>query len=157
MKLTNFLTSGVAIGVASTFRLLGGAIATAIYTAILTNQFAAKLPTEIMKVVKGTGFDMTHIRNLIKAAAVDTAAAYKAVPGITPTIIKASDTGVQVAYTQSYQVVYLAALAFGVLGLICGVFSKSTDRALKNASKAVLLENETFVQVDLEKDTTEST
>ena len=140
----------------STFRLLGGAIATAIYTAILTSQFTAKLPAEIVKVVQGTGFNMAHIGNLTKAASIDTAAAYKYVPGITPNITKACEFGVKVAYTQSYRTVYLTALCFGGLGIICALFSRSTDLAKKTATKAVLLENERVRPVDMEKVRAES-
>ena len=132
----------------STFRLLGGAIATAIYTAIPSSEFSDKFPSELIKAVKGTGFDMANIEKLAKAAALGTKAAYESVPGLTPAALKASQHAVRVAYTEAYSVVFLTAL-----GIICALLSRSTDVARKNASKAVLLENEkvTVVPKDVEK------
>ena len=109
------------------------------------------MPSEILNVVKGTGFPSAFIGNLTEAAAFDTAAAYEKVPGITPKLIEACSFGVKVAYTESYKIVYLAALAFGGLGIMCALCTLSTDRTKKTATKAVVLDNERFEEADIEK------
>ena len=133
---------GVAIGAISTFRLLGGAIATAIYSAIVTDEFTKLLPAKITQAVASTNFDPTNLPALIEAATLNTAAAYKKVPGITTQILSASELAVKSAYTQAYKIVYYTALAFAVLAIISALLCSSTDPAKKTLHKAVLLENE---------------
>ena len=133
---------GVAIGALSTFRLLGGAIATTIYSSIVDNQFADHLPSEIQQALDGTNFDPADLGVLIEAASVNTAAAYAKVPGITKQIIIASQWAVKLAYTESYKVVYYTALGFAVLAIISALLVSNTDPAKKTMDKAVFLENE---------------
>ena len=134
----------------STFRLLGGGVASAIYTATISSEFADKLPGEIAKAVQPLGFNMADTAALVKAAALSTTKAYAEVPGITPEIIQASDLAVKISYVGAYKVVFLVALAFGISGIICAFLSRSTPMSKKNSDKAVLLENENFSTDDLE-------
>ena len=134
----------------STFRLLGGGVASAIYTATITSEFTSKLPEEIVKAVQPLGFNMANIAELIKAAALSTKKAYAEVPGITPEIINASSLAVQISYVRAYKVVFLVALAFGIGGIICAFLSRSTPMSKKSSDKAVLLENERSSTEDLE-------
>lgn len=137
----------------STFRLIGGAIATAIYTAILTSTFSSKLPGNITELAQEIGFPAENIPKLITAAASNTVTAYKAVPGITANIIAATALRVKITYTQSYRVLYLVAIGFGILGIACAVLTQSTPRSKKNTKKAVILENERdLLKADLEKE-----
>lgn len=134
----------------STFRLLGGAIATAIYSSIVDNQFIAKLPSQIREAVADTNFDPANIPLLIKAASANTAAAYAKVPGITTQIISASQFAVKLAYTHAFKVVYYTALGFAVLAIISALMVSNTDPAKKNLNKAVMLENEKKKMVPIE-------
>jgi hypothetical protein len=79
---------------------------------------------------------------LIKAAALNTAAAYKAVPGITDGVIAATQLAVKQAYVQAYKVTYLSALGFGALAIGAALMTKSTDTHMKNNTRIVRLENE---------------
>ena len=130
------------MGAASTFRLLGGAIATAIYTSIVNNQFSDHLPGQLRQEISGTGFDIANLSDLIEAASVGTAKAYAEVPGITTKIISATESAVKVTYAQAYRVVYLTALGFAVLAIVSALLCSSIDPAKKTLDKAVLLENE---------------
>lgn len=147
-------SSGVGLGVMSTFRLLGGAVATAIYTAVATSQFGSKFPATLVKAVEPTGFDMANIGALADAAILGTTKAYAAVPGINAAVIQASGYAVRLAYTDAYKVVYFVGLAFGGLGIASALASKTPDPALKTTHKAVLLENEKVLQggENIEKD-----
>jgi hypothetical protein len=64
---------------------------------------------------------------LIAAAKVGTAAAYKAVPGITPQVQAAAALGNKKAYLQGAHLSYEGAVAFGVLGCIAALFVKTID------------------------------
>lgn len=139
------------MGALSTFRLLGGAVATAIYSSIVDNQFKAKLPSQLTKAIAGLNFDQANLKALMAAAAANTAAAYAKVPGITKQVIAASQHAVKLAYVQAFQVVFYTALGFAVLALVSALLVSNIDPAKKNLDKAVLLENET-VKVDSKLD-----
>lgn len=123
---------------------MGGAIATAIYSAIVANQFEAKLPAQLTKAIIGLNFDQTNLKALMAAAAANTAAAYAKVPGITKQVIAASEYAVKLAYVQAFQVVFYTALGFAILALVSALLVSDIDPAKKNLNKAVLLENETI-------------
>lgn len=134
--------SGVANGLASTFRLMGGAVATAIYSAILSNRFASELPGQIATVVQATGFSSANVSKLLSAAALDTASAYRSVPGITPEVVAGAQQAVKLSYVQAFKLVYLVALAFGGLAIISAFFTKSIPKEKKTMRRAVKMENE---------------
>lgn len=136
---------GIAVGLAGTFRLLGGAIATAIYSAILSAQFSSWLPGYVEKVVAKTGFPVAETKQLIAATTLDTAAAYQKVPGITQAVIVACEQAYKLAYVQAFKLVYLIAIAFGGAAIIAAALTKSTDMKLKNNSRAVRLMNEASI------------
>lgn len=126
----------------STFRLLGGAVATAIYSSIVDNQFAIQLPSKLRLEVIGTGFNSTNFNALLTAANVNTLAAYKKVPGITQKVIVASQWAVKLAYVEAFKVVYYTALGFALLAIISAALVANTDPAKKTLDTAVVLENE---------------
>lgn len=79
---------------------------------------------------------------LLSAAALNTAAAYKAVPGITTEVIAAASLAVKQAYVVAFRTTYLVAIAFGVAAMVAAFFTLSIDHNMKNSSRAVRLENE---------------
>ncbi|KAF2634970.1 MFS general substrate transporter, partial [Massarina eburnea CBS 473.64] len=129
---------GCAVGLAGSFRLLGGSVATAIYTAINNNTFSKKLPDEVRSAVP----NFASMAALLKAAATNTATAYKNVPGITNEVIAATQMAVKQAYVQAYRTTYLSALGFGGLAIVAALLTKSTDVGMKNNKRVVRLENE---------------
>lgn len=79
---------------------------------------------------------------LLEAAALNTAAAYKAVPGITAQITAAAGLAVKQAYVTAFRTTYLVAIAFGAAAMVAAFFTLSIDRNMKNGNRAVRLENE---------------
>jgi hypothetical protein len=68
------------------------------------------------------------IARLIAAARANTAAAYAAVPGITPAIRTAASLGNKQAYLEGAHMSYLVALAFGLCGVVAAFFIPSVDK-----------------------------
>ena len=58
---------GVAVGLAGTARLVGGAIATAIYTTVLGNKVEEVLPRKVAEAVIPLGFKQQNLSALIEA------------------------------------------------------------------------------------------
>lgn len=139
--------SGIAVGLASTARLLGGGIATAIYTAILNNSYASTIGSKIIETIPA----FPSMAALITAAKVNTAAAYASVPGITPEIIAQAGFAAKLAWVESFKLVWYVALGFGALSIVAACCTKSIDPELMNSKRAVVLENEKKGEGDVEK------
>ena len=60
------------------------------------------VPGEVQTAITGMDFPSADIPTLIKAAALNTAAAYKAVPGITETVTAAAELAVRKAYVHAF-------------------------------------------------------
>jgi len=138
---------GIAVGLASTARLLGGGIATAIYTAILNNTYADKIGGKITQQIS----EFPAMSALIAAAKLNTAAAYKKVPGITPEIIAKAGFAAKLAWVDSFKLVWYVALGFGGLSILAACCTRSIDPKQMNNSRAVILENEKAPEADVEK------
>jgi hypothetical protein len=135
--------SGVANGLASTFRLMGGAVATAIYSAILANRFASQLPVKMAPVIKEYNVPSSLVPGLLQAAALNTADSYEALPkAITPKILAATQMAVKYAYVDAFKLVYLVAIAFGVLAITAAAFTKTIPKERKTLQRAIRMENE---------------
>ena len=121
---------------------MGGAVATAIYSAILANRFAGALPVKMAPVIQSHNIPKSVVPDLLAAAALNTPEAYGAVPGITPGIITDSAMAVKYAYVVAFKLVYLVALAFGGLAIIAASFTRSIPKERKTLVRAVRMENE---------------
>lgn len=142
MGIENQVDIGVANGLASTFRLMGGAVATAIYSAILANQFASSLPNKMAPVIASNSISQENARGLLAAAALNTAEAYETVPNISPDIVEASQGAVKLAYVEAFRLVYLVAIAFGILACTAALFTKTIPKEKKTMHRAIRMENE---------------
>lgn len=79
---------------------------------------------------------------LVGAAAVNTRAAYEAVAGATPDLVDRVIEAAREAYVQGFSLVYLVAIAFGVLATIAAACTVSTDMSKKNNQRAIVMKNE---------------
>lgn len=135
---------GVAVGLAGTFRLFGGAVATALYTAIYSTRFSDVLPSEMTAAISKSGVPYTEglLKSLVAAAQVNTAAAYNAVSGITPSLSSLAMEATKQSYVKGFSLVYLVAIGFGAVATIAAACTVSTDRSKKNNDRAVIMKNE---------------
>lgn len=118
---------GTAAGLAGTSRLLAGAVATAIFSNVTNNKYAQALPAAVRANVETFNLPAATLAKLTAAAKAGTAAAYKAVPGITPAIQAAAALGNKQAYLTGAHLAYQVALAFGLCGVIAAFFIPSVD------------------------------
>ncbi|ETS79622.1 hypothetical protein PFICI_09475 [Pestalotiopsis fici W106-1] len=135
---------GIAVGLAGTFRLLGGAIATAIYSAILSSKFSEVIPGKMIDAISDSGatYSDSLLQALVKAASTNTAAAYKAVQGSTPALQAAAALATKLAYVDAFSLVYLIAIAFGAVATAATFLTVNTDMKLKTMQRAVYLRGE---------------
>jgi hypothetical protein len=122
--------------------LLGGATATAIYTAILTSKFSEEIVVRIQDVGERFRLSAASTAALLTASGTNTADAYAEVPGMTSAIETATQLAVKLSYVASFKLVYLVAIGFGGIAVIAAANTRTTDKKLKNADRAVVLKNE---------------
>ncbi|CAK7205596.1 hypothetical protein SEUCBS139899_008374 [Sporothrix eucalyptigena] len=118
---------GTAAGLAGTSRLLAGAIATAIFSNVTNGKYAASLSAAVAANLAPFDLPASTVQQLTAAAKLGTAAAFNAVPGITPAIEAAAVLGNKQAYLQGAHLSYEVALAFGLCGCIAALFISSVD------------------------------
>ncbi|KAF2269119.1 MFS general substrate transporter [Lojkania enalia] len=118
---------GTAAGLAGTSRLLAGAVATAIFSNVTNNKYASTLPGSVQSNVASFNLPSDVLTQLTAAARLGTAAAYNAIPGITPTIQAAATLANKQAYLAGAHLSYQVALAFGLCGVIAAFFIPSVD------------------------------
>lgn len=142
--LTDQADLGVAVGLAGTFRLFGGAVATAIYTAIYSNRQLQTLPGFMTQAItdSGVAYSDALLSGLVKAATTNTLAAYEKVAGVTPQLAALAIDATKQSYVKGFSLVYLVAIAFGVLAAGASLCTVSTDRSKKNNQRAVIMMNE---------------
>jgi hypothetical protein len=136
------MCSGISQGLLCTFRLIGGAIATAIYTAIQSNRYNALIGDRVRDAASRSGFT-GDISGLLTAAQINTEAAYQSVAGITDRSIQAVSEASKVVSAESYQLVYEVAVAFGGLAILVALTTRDIDKRKKTSACAVQLENDT--------------
>lgn len=132
---------GVAVGLISTFRLIGGAVATSIYVSIYTSHYASNILPTLQRMVDGTGFS-GPFSALLTATKLNTPAAYAKLPGITPRTIQAAMLAVKTSYVGAFRIVYLVAIAFGVVAIASALSTRSVKKSNKSHTQAVILETE---------------
>ena len=131
----------MSLGLVSTSRLIGGAVAGAIYTSIYTNRFADVIPGVLRDRVTEAGYTGSFDA-LLAAAKVNTAAAYAKVADVTPEIISTSRAAVKDAYITSFRLVFLVAIAFGAIAICSALMTRSVPLENKHSRRAVVMETE---------------
>lgn len=130
---------GTAAGLAGTSRLLAGAVATAIFSNVTNNKYAAILPSRVRTNLSPFNLAPATVTRLVTAARLNTAAAYASIPGITPAIRAAATLGNKEAYLEGAHLSYLVALAFGLVGTVAAFWIPSVDKR-KYVNKTVAVQ-----------------
>lgn len=94
---------GVAVGLNGSARSIGGSIATAIYSTILTNKVQDVLPGRVAAAVLPLGLPITSLKPLILALLSGSTAAIEKVPGVTLPVIGAAAQAVKESYAQGFR------------------------------------------------------
>jgi hypothetical protein len=132
---------GVSIGLVSTFRLIGGAVAGAIYTSIYSNRYKSEIPAILRDQASKAGYSGSF-EALLAASKANTAKAYNAVVGMTPQVLVASQLAVKEAYIQAFKLVFLVAIAFGAVAIASALMTRTVPMENKHSKRAVIMENE---------------
>ena len=120
---------GIATGLVTCARAVGGAVATTIYSTILESRFAANLVTDVALPLAQSGLNPAKIAAVV-AALVAGNTTDPALSVLTPSMEVIAVTGIKTAWSHAFRVVYLVSIAFGVAGTIVVCFSANVDHLL---------------------------
>jgi hypothetical protein len=105
---------GLATGVGGACRAGSGAVATAIYVTILNNMLAKNVPKYVAPAALDAGLPKSSLPALLTGLSSGN---FTAVPSLTPSIETVARAAYKTANSESYKVVYLASIAFGLLAI----------------------------------------
>ena len=106
------------------------AIATTIYSFILSNRLKQTIPAQVPPFLIKAGLPATSVTAFLNAITVGTPAAFAAVPGIT-TDIEATGIGAyHVASADAYKTVFLSSIAFSGIAIITSFFVANVDHLM---------------------------
>lgn len=115
---------GLAMGVVTTARNVGGSISSTVYTVILNNQLTDNLGTNIATALAKAGLPLADVSSVTGALA--TGNTTSPVLGLaSPAQLGAGALALRLTYVNAFKIVYLVSIAFGVLGSLCAIFSKN--------------------------------
>ncbi|CAK7234211.1 hypothetical protein SBRCBS47491_008870 [Sporothrix bragantina] len=120
---------GLALGLLGATRSTLATTAQAIFTTILSNKLVTNIPKYVVPAVLDAGLPQSSVTDLLTALA---AGNMTGVPGITPGITAAATEGNKQAYSHSFQIVYLAAVAFGVCGVLAATNAPNSESKFTN-------------------------
>ena len=101
-----------------------------IYVSIFTDKLTAFLPRDITAAVTKAGLPESSLPDLFTAIGNGTSSAFDSVPGINATILAAVDEGTKMGYQNTFQIVYLSSLAFGIVAIVSAFFVQDVSHLL---------------------------
>ncbi|KAF2189032.1 hypothetical protein K469DRAFT_684287 [Zopfia rhizophila CBS 207.26] len=130
---------GTAAGIARSSRSGISAIASTVYSVVLSARVTKTLSAEMLAKVIAAGL---HVGSVTEYMAPITArcsqAMLKKVEGLTPVILAAGANAYRYAYMDAYQTIFLVSLGFGILAIIVPFFIPDID-VLMGGSMAAML------------------
>ncbi|KAF2006282.1 fungal trichothecene efflux pump [Amniculicola lignicola CBS 123094] len=118
---------GLVVGVLGAIRTAISAVATSMYSSILTTESSKYIPRYVTPAVLNAGLPESSLPALFAGITLGN---FSAVPGISPEIIAATGEQVKHAYSLAFRTVFLCTLPFGALLLIAAVLSPNVEKYL---------------------------
>lgn len=129
---------GTASGIAGSTRFLIASIAATVYTVILTQETAKKVPPRVTAAVEEAGLSASAAQSFLAALTGGTSSALEQVPGITDSIIATGTRAYQDASASAYGVVFLSTIAWTAVGVIATLVLPNVDHLLTEQVAATL-------------------
>lgn len=120
---------GLVAGTLGAIRTAAGAIATSMYSSILSTRLAIYLPQQVTPAATAAGLPQSSLTELYTAI---TAGDISTVPGMNSTIAAAVDTATKTAYSMSFKIVFLCTLPFGAIVLVAALLAPNVEDYLTN-------------------------
>ncbi len=120
---------GVATGLAILARSMGGSVGTTIYTAVLQNRVAVYIVPDAAVPLVAAGVSPDVVGDALTALLAGDVTS-PAVRSLSPSQMVIAAQGIKIAFAHSFRIVYLATIAFAVVGTVCVAFSSNVDHLM---------------------------
>ncbi|MCJ1372698.1 hypothetical protein MMC20_003923 [Loxospora ochrophaea] len=118
---------GLVTSVLGSIRAIGGSVATAIYSSILSNKLGVYLPRYVAPAALSAGLPESSLPTLLAGIGAG-ADLSTTVPGATPAVLAAIAAPTKQAFQESFKVVFLATIAFSACLLAASVISPDMEK-----------------------------
>jgi hypothetical protein len=118
---------GLVTGVMGAIRTGLSAIATSMYSSILSTEAAKYIPQKVIPAATAAGLPSASLPALFQGI---TLGDFSAVPGISADIIAAVVPAVKDAYAMTFRTVYLCTIPFGALLIVAALLSPNVEQYL---------------------------
>jgi hypothetical protein len=115
-----YIATSVAIG--TSLRGLGGSIGTVAFSQIYNSKLKVNLPNDIGAATVAAGLPLNSVPDFIQALLSRNTALLQTIPGVNPEILGAASQEVARAYSDSFRVVWLSLIPFGVIITVTALF-----------------------------------
>lgn len=126
---------GIAIGLIGTFRSLGGAVGSVIFSSIL-NQIADKqVAKRIAETAVAAGVSAKTIPDLIEAVSltlVGVPGQAATVPSVSASVFAKAVEAARLGYAYGFRITWLASIPFGVIAMACAVAVRDPSKYFTN-------------------------
>lgn len=129
---------GLALGLIGTFRFLGGAIGTTVFTTILNNKSAVSIPRRVGSALAPLDYPPDQYNALVTAIGAGTA---NMLTNTSPQVVAAASKAIQWGYSDAFKITWLASIPFGVIACVLSLFVKDPSLYFTRHT-AVTLEKE---------------
>lgn len=122
---------GIATGLTICMRAVGGSVGTTVYSTILQSRLKHNIVKDVALPLAFSGLDPTVLPAVVEALSTGDAT-NPVLLNLTPKMIVIAIDGLKKAWTDSFRIVYLVTIAFGVVGTLVVCFSANTDHLLSH-------------------------
>ena len=129
---------GLALGLIGTFRFLGGAIGTTVFTTILNNKSAVSIPRRVSAALAPLNYPPDKYNSLVTAIGAGTT---NTLTGTSPQVIAKAARAIQWGYSDAFKITWLASIPFGVIACVLALFVRDPSPYFTRHT-AVTLEKE---------------
>ncbi|KAK6365118.1 hypothetical protein LTS17_011596 [Exophiala oligosperma] len=126
---------GVAIGLIGTFRSLGGAVGSVVFSSIFTQISAKQVPQRIASVALDSGVAAKTLPDLIEAVSltlVGVPGQAATVPSVSSAVFEKSVAAARLGYAYGFRITWLASIPFGVIAMLCAVAVRDPSKYFTN-------------------------
>ena len=125
---------GVAIGLIGTFRSLGGAVGSVIFSSIFSQTAGKQVASRVISTAVKAGVTAKGIPGLIEAVSLELVGipGAAAMSGVSTSVFEASVTAARYGYAYGFRIAWLSSIAFGVVAVLCAACVRDPSKYFTN-------------------------
>lgn len=129
---------GLALGLIGTFRFLGSAVGTTVFSTILNTKSASLILSRTITAVVPLGYSAAEVPTLLEAISAGTDAD---LINTTTQIIAAANSAIKLGWSDAFRITWIATVPFGVIACVVAIFVRDPSPYF-TAHTAVTLDKE---------------